>query len=67
MATHATRLLSVRQVAERLGLSRSQVYRMVGDGRLPAVQLGDRGASLRIDEAELRAWLYGAPERGEAA
>jgi excisionase family DNA binding protein len=57
---HATRpaeLLRIPEAAERLNVSRASVYRWVVEGRLPAVQLGGRGAPLRIPSAELERWL----------
>ena len=54
------RLLPLRDVAERLSVSRASVYRMVRDGRLPCLQLGGRGAPLRVNEAALEEWLYDA-------
>lgn len=64
MSTTATpaRLLRLDEVGERLNVSRATVYRMVADGRLPAVRLGGPGAPLRVDEAEFEAWLYGDTE-----
>jgi excisionase family DNA binding protein len=56
--TSTTRLLTLAEVARRLTVSRATAYRMVYDGRLPAVRLGGRGAALRVDEAELERWLY---------
>jgi excisionase family DNA binding protein len=55
----ASRLLTVPEVADRLRISRQSVYRAISSGRLPAVQLGGPGTPLRIDEHELKAWLYG--------
>jgi excisionase family DNA binding protein len=52
-------LLSVRQVAEWLGVSEKQVYRLIYRGAIPAVRLGGRGSALRVDQDELEAWLYG--------
>jgi excisionase family DNA binding protein len=46
-------LLTVRQTAAELGLHPISVYRMIRQGRLPAVQLGGRGAPLRVDRVEL--------------
>jgi excisionase family DNA binding protein len=57
---HATRppeLLRIPEAAERLNVHRASVYRWVVDGRLPAVQLGGRGAPLRISSVELELWL----------
>ena len=58
------RLLTVNEVAQRLRVSRATVYRMIRTGKVPALQLGTMGASLRVDEAELEQWLNGP---GEAA
>ena len=59
MSTVATpKLLTLDEVAERLSVHRATAYRMVRDGRLPAVQLGRRGNALRVDERELDAWLF---------
>ena len=60
MCMHATRtpeLLRIPEAAERLNVSRASVYRWIGEGRLPAVQLGGRGAPIRIPAAELEGWL----------
>ena len=45
-------LLTVPEVAERLRMSRSSVYRRIATGELPALRLGARGP-LRIDAREL--------------
>jgi excisionase family DNA binding protein len=47
MATdvHAPRLLTVREVADRLQLSEKSVRRRIASGELPAVQLGDPARS----------------------
>jgi excisionase family DNA binding protein len=58
----APRLLTVKEVALRLGLTRSAVYAMVKNGRLPALTLGEgKRPRIRVDERELEAWLYGEP------
>lgn len=57
---HATRspdLLSIPEAAERLNVSRASVYRWIEEGRLPAVQLGGRGAPIRVLADELDQWL----------
>ena len=56
-ATSSPELLRVPEAAEKLNVSRASVYRWIEEGRLPAVQLGGRGAPLRIPEAELGQWL----------
>jgi excisionase family DNA binding protein len=47
-------LLSIAEVAGRLGLSSSAVYRLVYAGKIPAHRIGGR---LRFREAEIEAWL----------
>jgi excisionase family DNA binding protein len=56
-ATRSPELLRIPEAAERLNVSRASVYRWVVEGRLPAVQLGGRGAPLRIPSVELERWL----------
>jgi excisionase family DNA binding protein len=53
------RLLTVDQVAERLGVSRRTVERKIAAGEIPALRLGGRRSPLRVDERELERWLYG--------
>jgi excisionase family DNA binding protein len=48
--------LTVKQVAERLGISRTQVYALCADGRLPHHRFGKRGA-IRVSEEELAQFL----------
>ena len=52
------RLLSIAEVAERLGVSRRTVERKIRGGELPALQLGGPRTPLRVDERELEEWLY---------
>jgi excisionase family DNA binding protein len=49
-------LLTVRETAERLGLSEKTIYRMIYAEILPAFQTRPHGA-IRIDERELEEWL----------
>ena len=48
------RLLTAEEVAERLRVPRSWVYRQAREGRLPVVDLG---RYRRFDEGELERWL----------
>jgi excisionase family DNA binding protein len=48
------RFLTVRTVAEELGVSVHTVYRMVHDGALPGVRVG---SVLRVPRAALEAFL----------
>lgn len=49
------RLLTTRQVADRLGLSPATVLRRWRTGELPGYRLASN--VLRFDEGELEAWL----------
>lgn len=46
--------LSPKEVAAILGVSRATIYRLIGDGELPALQIG---ASLRVPSHTLRQWI----------
>lgn len=46
-----TRLLRVADVCERLALSRSEVYELLGSGELPSVKLG-RARRIADDDLE---------------
>lgn len=52
------RLLTVPEVAKQLRLSKGTVYKLIRDLKLPAVQLGETGASLRVKSDELERWLH---------
>jgi excisionase family DNA binding protein len=43
------------QVAELLGLSRSEVYRMIESGELPSTRVSE--TAVRVPKVELAAWL----------
>jgi len=48
--------LTVREVAEELGLSAPRVYQLIGENALPGVyRTGKR--TLRVDRAEFFEWL----------
>jgi excisionase family DNA binding protein len=51
------RLLSIAEVATKLGCSKASVYRRVRAGELPASRLGDGLTPFRISERELVDWL----------
>jgi excisionase family DNA binding protein len=62
MDVQARRLLTVKQVADRLGLSTKQVRRRIAAGDLPAIRLGpEPRAHVRVDPAELERYVYGDP------
>jgi excisionase family DNA binding protein len=54
------RLLTVPEVAERLGVSRDWAYQMATAGALPVLRLGQRpgrGQVLRVRPEDLDEWL----------
>jgi excisionase family DNA binding protein len=51
-------LLTVPEVARRLGLHRDTVYRKIDRGEIPAIRIGpDDVGPLRVREEEFEAWL----------
>jgi excisionase family DNA binding protein len=54
ITTETQGLLSVRQVAVRLGLSPHTVYTMVSQRRIPYVKVG---RLVKFDRAQVEAWL----------
>ena len=61
----STRYLTVRQAAERVGVSASLVYQWCADGTLPHYRLGASGrrGKIVIDPAELDRVLSRAADR----
>ncbi len=56
MAAAPDRILRLKAVLERTGLSRSSVYRRIGDGKFPhQVQLGPRSTGWR--ESAIQHWI----------
>jgi len=60
----ADKLLTVNQLASALQISRSTVYRLVREGRIPHYSVGER---LRFDVGEVKAALRGEnpPQEGQ--
>ncbi len=54
---------SVNEAAEQLGVGRTMVYELIGEGRLPSMKLGQRRL---VAKADLEAFVD-ALRRGEAA
>lgn len=60
MAEREKALLTVEEVAQRLGVKRDHVYTWVRTGWLPAVEVPDvRGWRVRV--SDLNAWMRGLP------
>ena len=59
-----TQILRRRQLEEKLGLSRSSIYKMVADGLFPKpIKLGPRAVGWRADEIEN--WLIAMQEASD--
>ena len=57
------RLLNLRAVQQRVGLSRSQIYALKAQGRFPQpVKVGPRG--VRWIEQEIQDWITTRPRTG---
>ncbi len=52
---HDGRYLSAHQLSERLGLSRSAIYKMSAAGVIPSVSVGPRLGGRRFVEQDVRA------------
>lgn len=59
---HHTNLLTARQVQEMLDVDRSTVYRMAGDGRLPAVRIGKQWRFPATEIERMFDGVFEAPE-----
>ena len=55
--TAERQLLTAEETAARLRVGKQWVYRHVASGDLPALRLGDELGPLRIDSADLDAYL----------
>lgn len=56
-------LLTVREVAELLGIRPGSVYHWVSQGRLPCIRLSSR--CLRFRREDLDEWLAGLAQRAD--
>jgi excisionase family DNA binding protein len=50
-------MLTVSEVAERLGVSAALVYQLVAQGRLACYRIGLRRGAIRFDESDVDAYL----------
>lgn len=57
------KMLTVADIAQRLGLCKMTIYRRIKAGELPAVRVG---RSYRVDEADFAAYLGRARTDGDA-
>jgi excisionase family DNA binding protein len=58
------RLLTVKETAALLDLHPMTFRRKIERGEIPALRLGAKGTSIRVDEAELESWLYADDSSG---
>ena len=57
------RLIRLPEVKERVGLGRSTIYRMLGEGRFPqSIKIGERAAAWR--ESDIERWIAERIEAG---
>jgi excisionase family DNA binding protein len=63
MLAATEKLLSVREVADYLGVHPQTVYALIRNRELEALQPRGRGHSLFIEQEKLERWLLGASER----
>lgn len=61
VASGADEMLSVDEVAERMGVTRGRVYQLLHDGELPGVRIGKR--QLRVPAGAAMRAVAGAQER----
>ena len=50
-------MLTVKNVAERLGVSSALVYSLVAEGKIPTYRIGLGRGAIRFTEADLSAYL----------
>jgi excisionase family DNA binding protein len=50
-------MLTVREVADRLRLSVSQVYALCASGKLPHLRFGNGRGTIRVTEAQLQEFI----------
>lgn len=60
MSHPVQQFMTVQEVAAMINISEKTVRRLIWDGRLPAIRVGDSDRSpLRIPVDGLNDWLYG--------
>jgi len=57
------KLLTTQQAADALGISRSRVLVLIGNGRLPAERIGSQHVIDRKDLAKVRVRKPGRPKK----
>ena len=57
MENQHDKLLTIKDVAARLGVSQASVYELVASGALPSLRVGPRRGVIRIQEREFEMYL----------
>lgn len=66
MNTPYTEVLSVLEVAKRLGCSKDHVYRLITDGKLPSLDIGRQGRSkTRVPAKNVEAYIQAGLKQRE--
>ena len=55
---HSGAFLTVREVADELRCHPQTVRRLIREGAIEAVQLGGKGAAVRIERSAFQRWLH---------
>jgi excisionase family DNA binding protein len=50
-------LFTIRQVQDRLNVSRACVYSLIESGRLPCIRIGIGRGTIRVDESDLNSFI----------
>ncbi|OLT08694.1 hypothetical protein BJF77_12065 [Kocuria sp. CNJ-770] len=58
------RYWTVQEVADSLGKDPSTIRRMIADGKIPAVDLGEGRTSYRVADSDLKTYLDGRRTAG---
>jgi excisionase family DNA binding protein len=59
--------LTVKQLVERLGISRAQVYSLIANGKLPCHRFGNGRGAIRVSEEQLAQFLAATKFKPEGA
>lgn len=58
-------MLSVKKVAERLGISRALLYSLVGSGKISCYRIGMGRGAIRFKDEDVQAYLESCRVEGE--
>ena len=49
--------IGIPEAARKMGCSKASVYRLIDEGKLPAISLFDSGRGLRVYEADVESYI----------